>query len=343
MLHSSLAELSNDQVVTLLYTLLGQERRRMARVVGLLGEVEERRIHLELACSSMYDFATRKLGLSEGEATRRIRTARLSRRFPQILEALGSGAVTMTNVLLVERILSSENVERILSEITRKPKLEVHKVIARWAPRPDIVASMTASAGAADPSTRAPPSPETFAGGAPARHTIMPRSPGRHEVQFMASDELRAKIEQAQDLLRHRIPNGDLAAVVERAFDVLVWHLRLEKFGRTDRPQRTPRQSADPGHVSNEVKREVASRDEERCAFVGTNGERCPARGFLEFDHVHPRALGGDGSAENVRLLCRAHNALAAERVFGRERVDRRLQHHPRQQRYASPEERAGP
>jgi hypothetical protein len=85
--------------------------------------------------------------------------------------------------------------------------------------------------------------------------------------------------------------------------------------------------------VSQETKRAVSARDEERCTFVGTNGEQCPERAFLEFDHVHPRALGGDGDVENIRLRCRAHNQLAAEKAFGREHVER----HRRQKRSSSP------
>ncbi|HKK70126.1 MAG TPA: HNH endonuclease signature motif containing protein [Candidatus Krumholzibacteria bacterium] len=34
-------------------------------------------------------------------------------------------------------------------------------------------------------------------------------------------------------------------------------------------------------------------------------------------DHVEPFALGGSHEAENLRVLCAAHNRRAAERVFG--------------------------
>ena len=39
--------------------------------------------------------------------------------------------------------------------------------------------------------------------------------------------------------------------------------------------------------------------------------------GMLEFDHRVPVAQGGQGTVENVRLVCRAHNQYAAERAFG--------------------------
>jgi hypothetical protein len=323
--------LSDDELLSLLMERLAAERSRVADILELLVEVEDRRLHLDLACSSLYDFATRKLGLSEGEAIRRIRTARIARRLPQVLAPLRAGDVTMSNVLLVEKLLTPENVNQVLRLITRRRKVDVLRLVAEMSPKPDVEPSirLVPEAGSLFASTAAsserPEHPKA---------SVMPRSPGRHEVRFMASDALRAKIERAQELLRHRIPNGDLEAVAERAFDALLAELEKEKFGKTVRPQASPRQSEDPGHISNETKREVAARDEERCSFVGTNGERCPERGFLEFDHVQARALGGKGDVGNVRLLCRAHNQLAAERAFGQDSVER----HRRQKRYGSPQ-----
>jgi hypothetical protein len=59
----------------------------------------------------------------------------------------------------------------------------------------------------------------------------------------------------------------------------------------------------------------VWARDEGRCAFVGTNG-RCQERGFLEFHHVEPFATGGETTAGNLQLRCRAHNGYEATLYF---------------------------
>lgn len=71
-------------------------------------------------------------------------------------------------------------------------------------------------------------------------------------------------------------------------------------------------------HIPNAVKREVVARDGERCSFVAPDGRRCHERGRLEFHHDRPFACGGAATVENIRLLCRSHNALMAERDFGR-------------------------
>ena len=40
-------------------------------------------------------------------------------------------------------------------------------------------------------------------------------------------------------------------------------------------------------------------------------------RGFLEFHHVEPHAVGGPPAVENLELRCRAHNMHEAEQDFG--------------------------
>ena len=82
-----LAVLSNEEVLSSLKTLIGEGNRILAKVLAYLAEVEERRIHLELACGSMFEFCIRRLGFSENEAFRRLTAARLVRRFPAIGEA----------------------------------------------------------------------------------------------------------------------------------------------------------------------------------------------------------------------------------------------------------------
>ena len=65
------------------------------------------------------------------------------------------------------------------------------------------------------------------------------------------------------------------------------------------------------------VRRAVWERDRGQCTFVGSDGKRCQARRFLEFDHIMPVARGGRASVQGMRLRCRAHNQYDADRSFG--------------------------
>ena len=53
-----------------------------------------------------------------------------------------------------------------------------------------------------------------------------------------------------------------------------------------------------------------------------SEAKRCEAIHRLEFDHVTPRAFGGQNTVGNLRLLCRAHNNLAAKDAMGKEFIE---------------------
>jgi 5-methylcytosine-specific restriction endonuclease McrA len=145
---------------------------------------------------------------------------------------------------------------------------------------------------------------------------VAPLSPGRYELRLTISQELHDKIKQAQELISHSVPSGDIAQILERALDELIAKQERLQFAATDKP-RAARGSSDPHYVPASVRRAVRKRDRARCTYQSGDGVRCGARKFLQYDHVIPVARGGTSTVGNVRLRCRAHNQLEAERVFG--------------------------
>ena len=67
MLHlvTHLAALSNEDILSSLKALVADGNRILVKVLADLGEVEERRIHLELACGSMFEFWCARPSLGE--------------------------------------------------------------------------------------------------------------------------------------------------------------------------------------------------------------------------------------------------------------------------------------
>jgi hypothetical protein len=145
---------------------------------------------------------------------------------------------------------------------------------------------------------------------------VTPLAPERYKIQFAASRQLHDKLRRVQSLLRHAIPNGDPAAVFERALDVLLADLERKKLAATSRPRAAREATPRSRHIPAAVRREVWRRDGARCAFVGAAG-RCAEREFLELHHVVPFAQGGQATTANIELRCRAHNAYEAELSFG--------------------------
>jgi hypothetical protein len=176
-----------------------------------------------------------------------------------------------------------------------------------WPDAPPVVRQVPAPGLAARPLPRSTPAA-----------TATPLSPERYKVQLTISGETLGKLRLARDMLRHAIPSGDDAAVLERALGTLLEELARKKFAAAERPRPAQATAAGSRHVPAQVKRAVWLRDLGRCAFVAASGRRCAERAFLEFHHVKPFAAGGSASLENIQLRCRRHNDYEARAYFQR-------------------------
>ena len=306
------------------------ERRVTAELLALLAEVDARRLYLGEGCSSLFAYCTQVLHLSEHAAFHRIEAARAARQYPVIIELLTKGDVTLTTVAMLRPHLTSENHEALLEAARQKSKRDVEYQIACLAPKPmaqamirrvpeskPVTSDLLISADV--PTSRAP---AVAAEAPPARPrpTVAPLAADRYLLRVTLSASAHAKLRRAQDLMRHRLPSGDPAAILEQALNLLVDQLERTKIAKTSKPRRTSTTGAKPSAESRQIaaaiRRAVWARDEGRCAFVGANG-RCKETGRLEYHHVIPFARGGPTEVANVALRCRAHNQFESEQLFG--------------------------
>lgn len=299
-----------------------------------LAEFESRDLHLAAGFPSLFAYGREALRLSEHETCHRILAARLACRFPRILGMLRDGSLSLTNLRLIAPLLREASAAGLLDEAAGRSKRQVQELVARRAPQPDVPSSVrkipvkapVEAAPVPPPVVEAPISasgsvPALDLQPPPARPAVVrPLAPERYEMRFTASAETYAKLRRAQDLLRHVVPGGDPAAIVDRALTLLVADLERKKFAATEHPRPRRARSGSQRTPASEVKRAVARRDGDRCAFVSKDGRRCEERGFLEFHHVIPYAMGGESSVENIQLRCRAHNGYEADLYYGKRR-----------------------
>jgi hypothetical protein len=296
------AQLSDQELLAEVKAAAGREREATVRLVALLAQVDERRLYLGEGCSSLFTYCTQVLHVSEHAAYGRIEAARAVGRFPLLLDLLNDGSVTLTTVTLLAPQLTPANHLAVLNDARHKSKREVERIVARLRPQPDVPQSMRklpAPTPASDPARLPMAEPlmddeeAVLAPPAPPRPAIVtPLAPERYKVQFTVSRETHDKLRRAQDLLRHSIPNGDPAAIFDRALTLLVADLEQAKLAATERPRAARPPASGSRHIPAAVRREVWKRDRGQCAFVGTQG-RCTERGFLEFHHAEPYAVGG--------------------------------------------------
>ena len=201
------------------------------------------------------------------------------------------------------------------------PPVDAHDLVPDRAETPTTLSSGAASPGAAGPAASFPPTARR------RESPLAPLSPGRFRVQFTAGSELHGKIVRAQALLRREIPDGDLAAVFDRALTLLVREVERVRFAVTASPRKDAAE-ADPTpssrRVPDPIRRAVWIRDGGQCTFRDGRGHRCSARERIELHHVTPFGRGGDHGADNLRLVCAAHNAHQASLDYGARFMDDR-------------------
>jgi hypothetical protein len=320
------ARLSDDALLARLKVLAIRERDATVELVAHLSELDGRRTHLrEGPGGSLYTYCRDVLGYSEDAAWNRAATAGAVRLYPVILGWLADGSLNVTTVRILRPVLTRENHLAALTEARRRSKREVEVIVARLDPKPDVpstIRKLPAPAAVSLPLNATLPRAEDSPAPPPSvasvhRPVIAPLAPERYRLQFTVSKETHDKLRRVQDLLCREIPDGDPAAIFERALDLLVHDVEKKKLAATTKP-RPPRGSKSRSRdIPAHVRRTVWKRDGGQCAFVG-NGGRCTARRFLEWHHVQPFGHQGPATVDNISLRCRAHNVYESERVFGR-------------------------
>lgn len=191
----------------------------------------------------------------------------------------------------------------------RAPKPEVKALVRRLPERKTLLAADSAcqSVPLSSPRPAKNPAPE-------------PLGERRFKIQFTVSQAQCEKLREVQALLRHQIPDGDLAKVFDRALTLRRDDIRRKKFAETSK-SKPRRQSASSTkargatrHIPAEIRRAVAARDGERCAFVSLNGRRCGSTDFVEYHHIDAWATSRRHSVAGIELRCRQHNQYAEDR-----------------------------
>jgi len=343
-----LRALSDDELLRRLSALLGQSRRIEWELVAHIGEVEQRRLFAREACESMFVYCTDILHLSEHEAYLRIAAARAARDHPMLLTMLSDGRLHLSGIGKLAPHLTVANRATLLARATHKSKRQIQVLVADLAPRPDVPASIRKLPGRAatvavaavapvapiaipsDPCLELGPDRVPAAPSAPplrhdgsrsARPDVDPLGAGRFKVQFTASAAFCEKLERLKALMLSSVPDGDLAQLLETAVTEALRRREARRFAKTNTPGKTladvDTAASSSRYIPAPVRRISHTSEEGRCGFVSSGARRCRSLHRLEFHHVVPWARGGDRSPDNIRLMCRTHNAHLAAKDYG--------------------------
>ena len=326
------------EILNRIDSLARREHDATVELIEALLLCDRLRAHLDAGYSSLFDLLVRRLRYSNAAAARRIGAMRCARRTPRVLELLRARRTNLTVLAKIESTLaacddpdglldaiadrSQSEVESLLAarRPVDRPKERVRKIATRPVPPPaaPLLATETESVPirsaaeviATDAADRSNP-PDRTDPDTPAAPQAVPEP--RVTLSFSVREEDFAAFERACAELAKKLPR---AMSLEDAFNALVRSFLSRRTPK--RPREAPKPPAErTRHVPAATRRAVLARDGHRCSFVAADGTRCAATRYLEIDHVVPFAQGGSHDASNLRVLCRAHNQRAAERVFG--------------------------
>lgn len=296
--------LTNDELIDRAMRLVEDERRVSVEILWHLREIERRRLFASRGYSSLFDYVTQGLGYSSASAMRRINAMRALRDLPEVDAALKQGTVTLTTVSALQdfakrKRASSDEKRELFQRIQGKSRAECERLFLSIAPE-------------AVPCERERPVSESLT-----------------EIRFLADPALMKSFQRVRELTAAKTAGANYQELFRfMAEQVIKKHeAKISPRGKSAPPAEPsdgiPKKFAARAAPAS-LRRIVWAREKGCCGYRDPQtGKICGSRFGLELDHVEPWALGGKTTEANLRLLCRTHNQLEAERVFGKELMRR--------------------
>jgi hypothetical protein len=138
--NSALGSLDNADLLASTREILRRACLVEADLLLHLIEIEDRRLHHEMAFPTMFALCVGELGFSEDQAYNRTTVARAGKELPAIVEALRSGAVHLTGLRLLAPHFTEKNHRDLLAQATGKSKREIEEMVACLAPKSPVPA-----------------------------------------------------------------------------------------------------------------------------------------------------------------------------------------------------------
>ncbi|UOF02729.1 HNH endonuclease [Bdellovibrio reynosensis] len=321
-----LSRLSNLELETRLKDLVQKERKLLHVILEHIREIDARKLYLEKAYSSIYEYLTKELGYSGSAAMRRLEAARLMRDVPEIAERIQEGSLNLSQIGELSRAvkekekMSGDKVsplqkQELIAMVSGRTTQEAQHELARILDLP--IKEFDEQRVQKDESVR---------------------------LEITLSKNQYEKLMQCKDLAAHILLEGNGSVSMTDVIEFLANHYLDKKIKKTknksvkqtakvDRPlenQVVPRnphspcssqepKSSKPAIITTEtvverksvtpkLRRLIFQRDK-CCQYVDLkSGKQCKSTFALQVDHRMSKWAGGGNHLNNLQLLCAQHN-----------------------------------
>jgi hypothetical protein len=286
---------------------VAKEREILMTVLAYLREVDDRKLHLARGHSDFHKFCARELGYSSGCAYRRIAAMRLICAVPEAASKLGSGELGLENASRAQRQFKREDKRR---KKIGEPKLSNSA-------KQEIVESLFGKSTSEGDRLLSDVLPEV----AEAAVEKMKPLPGKKTlIQFVASPELMAKLEELKERLAHSNFEGRMDVLIEKLADQMLEKIRPKAVARKQKVPApvspTPSEGSKRSRYVPAVERRKMDERKRACIYRDPkSGRVCGSRYGLQRDHEILYSEGGPNTAENLSWKCGPHNRLRTEQM----------------------------
>jgi hypothetical protein len=263
-----LARMSNEELHEHLKNRSNEERKLTHHILQLISEVDQRKLYLRMAYSSLFDYLTKELGYSAGSAQRRIDSARLLRQVPNLGNKIEDGSLNLSQMSQVQRTLrlarKHDNTELLpnekeilLEKLQYKSGSETELILAQEFDLP--IESQFKQKLQKDCSVR---------------------------LELTLSKEQMEVLEQAKALLAHALSGGNLVDVIVHLAERYV--KQRKGTSTATMAQASPRKDhRDQKSLRISVKKKVLNRDQ-GCQFKNRQtGKVCGSTYFAAYYYPH--------------------------------------------------------
>ena len=337
--------------------LVHAEKRSSAKLIAHLAEMSRRKAALELGYRHLYEYCLTRLRLSEGSIPLRIQVANAARQYPQLLVALAENRISLTVAGLLASHVDDTNVDELVSACTGMSKRQADEYLVSIRPKPVFEPSIRKQPKQArlrsDPAPAKPlpvPEPALATPTSPpkSKPIVEPAQPDIFNFRFAADQSFKEKFERLAEVLGVENAQKHMAEILEQALDVALEkkdpkqkherrqarERRLEVAKTTPSPDEVSlSEPVTSRNVASDVRGRVLATAGYQCEYRARDATRCTSRTGLQVEHTRPFAIHHSHDEQYLRAYCPAHNRLAAERVFGRafihRKIDARIRHEP--------------
>ncbi|HEY1079906.1 MAG TPA: HNH endonuclease signature motif containing protein [Bdellovibrio sp.] len=297
--------LSNPELLGRFEKLVRTERKITHLVLECIAEIDSRRLYLDKAYPSIYEFLVAEFGYSSSAALRRIESARLLREVPEVAAKIESGAINLSQLSKVQqavravqkiedRKLDVEEKRELISRIEYTTQQQTEVILCQALSLPAIVEDK--------------------------------QRMHRDESVTLTITFSKAQMEllnQVQDLIAHAVPEKKWSDVMtylaqkelQRRTKVRENKIVCEERMNSSTPLSEKVKLTDGNAVFSaratlSVRTKKIVLNKNRCCQFRDplSGKLCGSTRFLQVDHRHSVWAGGTNELQNLQTLCAEHN-----------------------------------